>query len=557
MTPLAERPRYAPGTPVDWRQLPALVAVPAAAALALGWALRTLYVYGWYLVILTPFAAGPALAGVLTFAVGRSRCRSRRLGGGVGLLSGLLLYFGYYHFCQLEHLPAGSAHRVDLLPGYVWTRLQTDVAVVVAHHPPVFRIGDKLAPRQNGPSLLMNVWTFVFEVGTCVVFSAVVAWKRSGRAFCEELGQWMKRSVANLPPEFTPRFVEAVAAGRLAKFVAEAPPVSDPGYAGRLVLEYVSDASEPALSFPVYVSAEDHDLSHFFWRLRGVRKTTIRQVELEPSEVLELRPLFPELARLLEAQHPRLREQPGDVVMPRGPVLPADDVAQISPVPEPYRRRVHRDGYALSASLRSLIPVAFFFGGIGLVAAGGWLLSENRLVPGGLAIIAGAPSAAWGAYTATLCMGVFRSRWTRRRLCEEIALRPDVLVRPDDPEACFVAIIPRGNLAVVKATSASDVLLLKIDRPGRQILLEGDSDRYRIPAAAVTACVPQMFFHPMDGERRNELWMARLLVRVEQGVRELLISRGTIRFTPTTNKVRRRRAEELCRQIQELVAAKG
>ena len=90
---------------------------------------------------------------------------------------------------------------------------------------------------------------------------------------------------------------------------------------------------------------------------------------------------------------------------------------------------------------------------------------------------------------------------------------------------------------------ASDVLLLKIDRPQRQILLEGDADRYRIPAAAITICVPQMFFHPVDAEQRNELWMARLLVRVEQGVRELLVSPGTTRFTPTTNKVRRRRAE--------------
>jgi hypothetical protein len=552
MTPLSDRPRYAPRAPVDWRLLPALVAVPAVAALALGWVLKTLFVHGWYLIILAPMVAAVMLAGVVAFSVGFTKCRSRLLAGGVGIVSALLLYFGYYHFCLIDFLPPGLEYRVDLLPEYVWARLQTDVAVDVGAPKPGVRAGDKPIPRQEKPALGMNLFQFGFELLACLGIVTAAAWKRSGRAFCEELGQWMKREQALLPPEFTPDFVNALEAGRLAEFVAAAPRGSDPASGGLLVLEYVGHASGPALDYPVYASAEDFDLSRWFPPLRRTRRTTLRQVELEPSEVLELRPRFPELARILEVQHPRLREEPVAVVTPIDLEVPAEEVAQITPVPEPYRQRVRGPGYALAVNLRGAIPLAFLLPGAGLVAAGIWRMTEGDILLGCLLAAVGAPGVAWGIYTATLCMGVYENRWIRRRLCQEIAQRPDVLVHPDDPDARYVSIIPRESFVTVKLTMSSDLLLLKIDRQRRQILLEGDADRYRIPAGAITACEPQMFFHPMDAQHHNEFWLVRLMVRVPQGSQELLISAGTNRFTPTTNDVRRQRAGELCRQIREL-----
>jgi hypothetical protein len=532
---------------VDWRFLPVLVALPAVAALALGWLLRTLFVFGWYLLFLAPIIAGLLLAGVVVITVGFTRCRNRWLGAGVGILSGLLLYLSYYQFCLIDVLPAGMAHRVDLLPHYIWLRLQSDVAV------------DAAAGARGGekPVLVLNILQFSFEVLAVLGVVTAAAWKRSGRAYCEELGQWMERKQALLPTGFTPDFIDALEHGGLEDFLDTMPQEGDPTTSGRLVLEYVPDGFGPVLSFPVYVSAEDFDPSRLLPPLRRVRRTTVRQVELQPSEVLELRPVFPELARLLETQDPRLRDKPGDVVAPAEPVPLAGEVAQVTAVPEPYRRRVRRPGYALSVNLRGAIPLVFLFGGGSLIAAAVWLMQNEQVVPGCAVLVAGIPCLAWGLYTPLLCSGVYTNRWIRRRLCEEIAQRPDVLIRHDDPDAAYVSLIPRDSFVTIKATMSSDLLLLKIDRPHRQILMEGDSDRYRIPAGAVEDCKPQMFFHPMDAQHRTEIWMARLVVRFEQGSRELLISTGTTRFTPTTNDRRHQRAEDLCQQIRKLSAAKG
>src|SRR5262249_3447945 len=138
--------------------------------------------------------------------------------------------------------------------------------------------------------------------------------------------------------------------------------------------------------------------------------------------------------------------------------------------------------------------------------------------------IIGAPMAAWGVYTGGYCLGVYENRWVHRRLRHELGLRPDPLFDPSDPEAVFVSLMPRDSFVRVKWTSASDVLLMFIDEKRKEILLEGDCDRYRIPIAANTICEPQLFFHAIDKQHQNELWMVRLMVKVPDGIRELLLS---------------------------------
>jgi hypothetical protein len=101
---------------------------------------------------------------------------------------------------------------------------------------------------------------------------------------------------------------------------------------------------------------------------------------------------------------------------------------------------------------------------------------------------------------------------------------------------------------------ASDVLLLKVDKNRQQLLMEGDTDRYRIPAGAISVCEPQCFYHPLDQQRRNQLWMVRLMIRVKQGWQELLLSISHTRWSPMTNARRRQIAEDICRRIAELGA---
>src|SRR5438552_3178653 len=138
---------------------------------------------------------------------------------------------------------------------------------------------------------------------------------------------------------------------------------------------------------------------------------------------------------------------------------------------------------------------------------------------GCVTLAVGAAGFAWGFYTAIYCLAVYENRWIERRLRAEVRHRSDVWVDADDPDSTYVSLIPRESFAKVKWTMASDVLLLRLDERRRQVILEGDSDRYRIPAGAISLCEPQCFFHPIDVQRQNELWMVRLMVRVPEGMR--------------------------------------
>ena len=68
--------------------------------------------------------------------------------------------------------------------------------------------------------------------------------------------------------------------------------------------------------------------------------------------------------------------------------------------------------------------------------------------------------------------------------------RADAWVDPADTEAMYVSIIPREHFSQIKLTMASDLLLLKVDKKGRRLLMEGDSDRYRIPPGDSSRGIP-------------------------------------------------------------------
>jgi hypothetical protein len=279
----------------------------------------------------------------------------------------------------------------------------------------------------------------------------------------------------------------------------------------------------------------------------------LRQVELEPKELLVLLPFFPQLARLLATQHSELRDLPAEILSPSRTALPVRGVAEINPVPEPYRQRVRAPGYALQVNLRGAIPLVYILAGGGMLAFGIWRAVEGSLALGCILAGLGACGAGWGVYAALLGMAVYENRWIERRLRHEIAQRPDPLVEADSTDSVYVSLIPRESFAKVKWTMASDVMLLRVDERARQLLAEGDSDRYRIPAEAISVCESLCFFHPIDVQHHNELWMVRLVVAVEQGLMELLLSFGATRWTPpVTNARRRRTAEVMCRRIDVL-----
>src|SRR5207237_5344982 len=179
-------------------------------------------------------------------------------------------------------------------------------------------------------------------------------------------------------------------------------------------------------------------------------------------------------------------------------------IAVISTVPEPFRQRVRTPGYALKVNLLGATPLVFILAGAGLLYLGWHLFSREELALSIASAVFGALGVGWGVYTGLYCMSVYENRWIERRLRKEIGQRPDPLVDPTSAEAVYVSLIPRENFTKVKLTMSSDLLLLRVDGQRRQVLLEGDCDRYRIPVGAIETCEPQCFFHPIDTKHQNE-----------------------------------------------------
>ncbi len=544
MRAIEERARYVPDLGVDWLRLPAMVGLAAVAAVTLAWCLKCAFVHGWYLIFLLPMFGGLALAGVLYLLVGWARCRNRWLAGCVGILAGLIGYLGYYELCLLDLLPPRLASRVDLLPGYIAFRMQTDVAEDVGK-PNVGRDPKK-------PFSPLNWFTFACELAWVVGAAGGVAWARSRQAYSPELQKWMQREKALLPANSAQAFRAALEGGRLSEFLAETPPAKDPQTACPLTLEYAAPDDGSPLEYPVYASLGNVPVTRLWHVFRRMHRALLRQVKLEVGEALALRPLFPKMTQLLATHHAELRDAPPALATATGTAAPTGETARVTPVPEPFRKRVRSKGYVLWVNLIGLTPAIYFFGGGGLVAGGIWLATEKAMPWGWAALIPGAAGLVWGGYTGLYCLCVYENRWIERRLRREFALRPDPLVSPRDPDSLYVSLIPRESFAKVQLTMSSDLLLMGIDERGRRLLMEGDCDRYRIPAGAIAACEPECFFHPIDTQHRNELWMIRLMIQVEGGVRELLLSADATQWTPVTNARRRRRAEGLCGRINSL-----
>ena len=224
-------------------------------------------------------------------------------------------------------------------------------------------------------------------------------------------------------------------------------------------------------------------------------------------------------------------------------------VAEVTPVPEPFRQRVRGPNYKLIVNLIEVHPLISFFGGGALAGLGIWQLTEQNWPLGIPLLVVGLPIACWGVYVALCCSTATSNRWIERRLRYEISQRGDSLVDPRDPESMYVSLIPREHFSQVRWTYASDLLLLKIDTARREVLLEGDSDRYRIPVDALARCDVRPF---TIIDPNKEFWCLRLVVHFEEEKRELLLNPSHANWLPSSNASRQRVAAKLRREIEAM-----
>jgi hypothetical protein len=542
------RVRYQSDYSASWSLLPVAIAVALFAAVVLAWFMKLAYVCGWYLIFLLPLLCGLVLGGVVYATVGWICCRNHWLAATLGILAGLICYLGYYDLCLRDMLPPGIAWRIEMLPKYIKFRMKTDVQNDVG-------APENVAARRK-PVDFLNWWTFVWELGIIVGIGGGTGWSRARRAYCRELAQWMRREKAYLPLDSDKAFLAALESGTLAEFLAVTPAGANEQNSCRLILEYAAPTEGSLLDYPVYASLIKGLPKTSLWQmLRNMRRTVLRQAQLHPSEVLTLRPLFPQLAQLLTLQHEELRDLPPDVLPTAATLTPPSDentlneVARVWPVPERFRQRVRSKGYALWVNLVGLTPIVFLAIGGALVGGGLWLVIEKAVPLGWIAVPFGVPLFLWGVYIAKYCAAVPENRWIERRLRREISQRPDFLVDPRDIESLYASLIPRENFVKVKFTLSSDLFLLKIDEEKQRLLIEGDYNRYSIPRGAIAVCEPQCFFHPIDHQQRVQIWVVRLMVQFEEGLREMLLCHSSTNWRTVTNKRRRQLTEDLCLRI--------
>jgi hypothetical protein len=158
-------------------------------------------------------------------------------------------------------------------------------------------------------------------------------------------------------------------------------------------------------------------------------------------------------------------------------------------------------GTMIHAPLGACVALAFvcWLGGIGLEYVWperpAWIVFAG--VPAGFGFL-------FGSIGLARYINVIPARYLHARLCREIAGRSDAIVRPDDPDAIFVEVVPRRNWVPSNNENADDFGLLRVDRERGLILFEGGAERWALPASAVIGCeVAEYCAHPQTGEPAN------------------------------------------------------
>lgn len=282
---------------VRWGALfPMAVATLAAAAvmaIVLYWVFRA----GFYFIIVVPALAAAPLFFLVPRAVTVGHCRSRLVGGLLGLVAGAILYLGYYHAGLVDAIGIENVHRVDILPDYIRFRMATDIG---KDFPPRSPSGDEESSDEFG-----NWLAFVLELGLIAGLLAWLGVKRSGRAYCETCRNWMSQALVTLPPGQGVEIVEWLDAGGTGPLAWQGPPDAKPDTkkarkSTAVLVDRCPAPSPGADPCPAYVSVKEASISgglgsayDRFELARG--KTLLRRRPLGPAELAALGRRFPAL----------------------------------------------------------------------------------------------------------------------------------------------------------------------------------------------------------------------------------------------------------------------
>jgi hypothetical protein len=230
-------------------------------------------------------------------------------------------------------------------------------------------------------------------------------------------------------------------------------------------------------------------------------------------------------------------------------IVAATRQAEITAVPRNEAGRVLNPLNIWIAVALTLLPIAVgLIGGIGGLVIAACVFSRSAVAAGVFAV-AGLACGIGSVFALVSFQHVLASRFLRWKTCHAFAGRLDPLVRPDDPEAGFVDFLPRSHWGQNMLEPATDVGFLKIDRPRRELLLEGDLKRYRIPFEAVADCQIEEYALGREQWEADLHFVTVLTVETSTGPREVPLACRHLNFTPRRAAQRRAEADDLCSRI--------
>jgi hypothetical protein len=238
---------------------------------------------------------------------------------------------------------------------------------------------------------------------------------------------------------------------------------------------------------------------------------------------------------------------------PSRPALTAHAVpgffAEITPVSSTNRGHVLNSWNIWVAAGLTLLPIPVgLIGGFGGLGLGAYLYS--RVPPlAGLCAVGGLVCGVVSVLALVSFQHFLPSRYLRWVARRSFPRRADSLVQPEDAQADFVDVIPRSHWGESMLEPATDIGFFAIDQSRRELLLEGDSKRYRIPFESVLACQIEEYALGREQWQADLHFVTVLDVETANGPREIPLAGRHIAFHSRRAAERRTQAHELCDRI--------
>ena len=522
---------------VDWGRFLPWLALLLLGSAVMAVLLTVLFFVGYYLILIVPLLAALAVAGLARLAVGKGHCRSAWLAAAAGCLAGIVLYFGYFYAGMVYTLGPEVAGQLNLLPAYIKYRMATQVTRDIHDS----RKDREVSPPRSG-GIVLNWFLFAGETALVLGLTSVGAFRRARKPYCETCQCWLSRDLTQFEPS---KDVELLRALETSSPRALASLCSTPTFTTlpntTLALETCPSLKDGrSRDCPAFVSlknittAPNGAVLDPFETSKG--KLLVRAVQLESSELPALAPRFSFLEPLVG------RSAVAALVSSDAEKSEADaDVAsaEVRPVEANFAGKVLTRKTAWIGLAYTLFTMLLALGGLFAVLGGAMLAFPDAPAPrpsaerkaAGISIMcASSALALTGIILALTNPSYFGNRRLRRLARREFARRTGCFVSPEDPDALFVEVVPKLNWAKMTLENASDIGFLLVDRPRRQLLFEGDRERWRVPAAAITFCAVEEFVHGkgtagalriyftvLRANRPNQFWEAPIRERGATG----------------------------------------